>query len=95
MNDWEGLVWILGSLVLESSLVSGPGGTLDVEAVDANTFWIHCECLLNLSIFASNDFLKDFGLWLDGIERPLLLRVLSGDFLHSSCEETLWIVEPS
>ena len=73
VNDREGLVWILGSLVLESLLVSGPGSTLDIEAVDADTFCRHSELFLDLAIFSADNFFEDICLRLNGIERPLLL----------------------
>jgi hypothetical protein len=68
MDNREGLEWILGCLILELLLVSGPGGTLNVESVDANTLRWHVEGLLNATVLASNDFFLDFGLGLDGIE---------------------------
>lgn len=95
VNDRERLVWILGSLVLEFLLVSGPSSTFNKEPVDANTFCRHSELFFDLAIFTADDFFEDIGLWLNGIKRPLLLGVLSGDFLHCSREETLWIVESS
>ncbi len=73
MNDGEGLEGILRGLVLEFLLVSGPGGTFDVETVDAHTFRWYVESLLDATIFTSNDFFLDFSLRLDGIKRPFLL----------------------
>lgn len=93
VNDWEGLEWILGDRVFESLLVSGPCGTFKIKTVDADTLSWHREGLLNAAIFTANDFLLDFSLRLDGIKRPLLLGVLSGDFLQGCGQETLWVVE--
>lgn len=63
--------------------------------MDADTFRWNLEGLLNTAIIAANDFFLDFSLGLDGVKRPFLLSVLSGDFLHSSGQETLWVVEAS
>ena len=95
MNDWEGLIRILRSRVLESLLVPGPGGAFQVETVDADTFGGNCELLLDAAILASNDLFLDLCLGFDGVERPLLLGVLSGDLLHGGSEETLGIIEAS
>lgn len=95
VDDWEGLEWILRSLVFKALLISRPGCTFDVETVDADTFRRHLECLLNATIVSTDDFFLHFGLWLDGIERPFLLGVLSGDLLHRGSEETLRVIETS
>jgi len=63
--------------------------------MDADTLSWHREGLLNAAIFTANDFLLDFSLRLDGIKRPFLLGVLSGDFLQCCSQETLWVVESS
>jgi len=95
MNHGEGLEWILRGLVFEALLVSGPGSTFKVETVDADTFTWDLEYLLDATIFASNDFLLDFSLGLNGLKRPLLLGVLSSDLLHGGGQETLRVVEAS
>lgn len=63
--------------------------------MDAYTFLRHLESLLDATIVTSNDFLLDLSLRLNGVKGPLLLRVLSCHLLHSSSQETLWIVESS
>ena len=93
VDNREWLERILGGLILEFLLVLGPGGTFEEEAVDTDTFLRDGECLLNTARFVKDDFLLDFSLWLDGIKGPLLFRVLSGDLLHSSSQETLRVIE--
>lgn len=93
VNDREGLEWILRGLVFESLFVSGPGSAFKVESMDADTLRWHLEGLLNTTIIASNDFLLDLSLRLNRVKRPLLLSVLSCNFLHRSGQETLWVVE--
>ena len=59
----------------------------------ADTLGWHLEGLLDAAIVTANDFLLDLSFGLDRVKRPLLLGVLSGDFLHSGSQETLWVVE--
>ena len=63
--------------------------------MDANTLRRNGELLLDAAGLINDDFLLHLGLGLDGIKRPLLLGVLSGDLLHGCSEETLRVVEAS
>lgn len=65
MDDREGLEWILRTLIFESPLISGPGGTFNVESVDADTLLGYGEGLLNATVLTSDDFLEHVGLRLD------------------------------
>ena len=95
MNDREGLIWILRSRIFKSLLIPGPGSAFQVKTVNADTFSWNSELLLDAAILTSNDFLLDLCLGFDRVEGPLLFRVLSGDLLQGSRQETLRIVETS
>lgn len=93
VDNRERLEGIFGNRIFELFLVSGPGSTLKIETMDADTFRRDLELLLNTTIFSANDFFLDLSLCFNRVQRPFLLCVLSSDFLHCSSEETLWIIE--
>ena len=95
MDDREALEWILRDLILEFLLSLGPGGALQVEAVDTDTFLRDGESLFDTARLVDNNLLLDFCLGLYGIERPLLFTVQSSDLLQGSSKETLRVIEAS
>lgn len=61
--------------------------------MDEDTFGRWRDCFVNATVISLNGVLLCFSLRLDLIERPLLVRVLTGNLLHGSCQEALRIVE--
>lgn len=92
VDNGESEVEVFSDGVFEiASLV--PGGTLKEESMDEDTFGRWRNCFVNTAIISLDGVLLSFSLGLDLIEGPLLVRVLSGDFLHGSSQEALRVVE--
>jgi len=95
VNDGERRIRILGNRIFKPLLVPGPSSAFNVKSMNADTFRRNSELLLDAAILTSNDFFLDLCLCFHRVERPLLFRMLSCDFLHGGRKETLRIVETS
>lgn len=93
MDDWEALEEVLSDLLIKASLL--PTGSLEVETMHQYSLRWSSDVLLDSSRLISDDLLKWFIPLLNSIKRPLALCVLPGDFLKSTSQESLLVVEGS
>ena len=88
-------VQVLACLFLEALTLLGPLGSLEIESVNEHALLLWLKLSFHTAIVSLNDFFLRSELGLHLVKRPLLVRVLAGDFLQNSCQETLRVVETS